>query len=203
MDSQASANNPIVFDKHKNLSISTLAVVPDDVVNGTIFEVAPGDGFMFEANMPATICPADQPPSYDNAEVVYVTAVSGDSITLRRGDQGSFRRAVAAGWLIVGSITTKAVTDLEDAVHAIISSAPGGANDLAAFQAALADGDRNFTSDFGVTADLTVQHGLGKYPSVTVINSAGDEVEGEVKHVDTNSLRVTFSAPFAGTVICN
>jgi hypothetical protein len=48
-----------------------------------------------------------------------------------------------------------------------------------------------------------VNHNLGKYPSVTVIDSAGDICEGSVDNLSKNSLTVTFSAPFSGSVICN
>ena len=43
-----------------------------------------------------------------------------------------------------------------------------------------------------------VTHFLGKYPSVSVTDSSGSEVEGEVQYIDSNNLLLTFSAPFAG-----
>lgn len=64
-------------------------------------------------------------------------------------------------------------------------------------------GDLNFTQSFTSTTSVTVNHNLGKYPSVTVIDSAGDECEGLVDHISVNSLTVSFSAAFSGTVICN
>jgi hypothetical protein len=64
-------------------------------------------------------------------------------------------------------------------------------------------GDANFTQNFSVTTSVTVTHNLGKYPSVTVLDSAGDECEGSVDHLSINQLVVTFSAPFSGIVVCN
>lgn len=64
-------------------------------------------------------------------------------------------------------------------------------------------GDLTFTQPFGVTSSVTVNHNLGKFPSVTVIDSAGDEVEGAVDHLNANSLTVTFAAPFSGVVYLN
>jgi hypothetical protein len=64
-------------------------------------------------------------------------------------------------------------------------------------------GDLHYSQDFLVTSFITVQHNLGKFPSVTVINSAGDEVEGDVSYIDQNSLTVGFSGAFSGTVKCN
>lgn len=51
--------------------------------------------------------------------------------------------------------------------------------------------------------EWAVDHNLGKYPSITVIDSSGSEVLGEVVHVSLNSLVVRFSASFSGTAICN
>jgi hypothetical protein len=43
-----------------------------------------------------------------------------------------------------------------------------------------------------------IAHNLEKYPSVTIFDFSGAEVEAEVSHTDTNNLIVTFSVPFAG-----
>lgn len=43
-----------------------------------------------------------------------------------------------------------------------------------------------------------VAHGLGKYPSVTIIGLDGGEYEAQVDHVDQNNALLTFSEPFAG-----
>lgn len=43
-----------------------------------------------------------------------------------------------------------------------------------------------------------ITHNLGKIPSVTVTDSSGTEIEGDVLHNDSNSLKLTFSAAFAG-----
>ena len=48
-----------------------------------------------------------------------------------------------------------------------------------------------------------ISHGLGKYPSVVIVDSAGTQVIGEVVYLSLNWLEVSFSAPFAGTVHCN
>jgi hypothetical protein len=48
-----------------------------------------------------------------------------------------------------------------------------------------------------------VNHNLGRYPSVTVIDSAGDEVEGDIKYNNSNQITLTFSAPFGGQAFIN
>jgi len=49
----------------------------------------------------------------------------------------------------------------------------------------------------------TVNHSLEKFPSVSIVDSAGDTVEGSVKHINSNSLTITFSAAFAGKAYLN
>ena len=44
-----------------------------------------------------------------------------------------------------------------------------------------------------------IAHGLGGYPTVVVIDSAGSVVEGDVEYDSTEQVTLTFSAGFAGT----
>ena len=43
-----------------------------------------------------------------------------------------------------------------------------------------------------------IRHGLNFYPNVTVMDSGGSTVEGELEHESKNRLRVIFSAPISG-----
>lgn len=43
-----------------------------------------------------------------------------------------------------------------------------------------------------------IQHNLGFYPNVTVVDSAGTIVEGEIEYTDVNNIRLTFSDSFSG-----
>lgn len=49
----------------------------------------------------------------------------------------------------------------------------------------------------------TVSHHLGKYPSVTVADSAGSAVIGDILYLDENTVQLTFSAAFSGTAYLN
>lgn len=65
-------------------------------------------------------------------------------------------------------------------------------------------GDLNYTHIQGVADTIwNINHNLGKYPSVTVLDSALNEVVGDVQNIDTNNLRLTFSAIFSGTATLN
>lgn len=48
-----------------------------------------------------------------------------------------------------------------------------------------------------------IDHPLGGYPSVTVVDTAGTTVFGRVDYVSPSSVRVEFSAPVAGSAFLN
>lgn len=65
-------------------------------------------------------------------------------------------------------------------------------------------GDLNATHLQALAADIwQVVHNLGKRPAVTVVDSAGDTVEGSVSYLDSNRLSITFSAAFSGSAFLN
>lgn len=49
----------------------------------------------------------------------------------------------------------------------------------------------------------TVNHNLGYYPNVTVVDSAGTNVVGEVVYESINKLTIKFSAAFSGKAYCS
>ena len=48
-----------------------------------------------------------------------------------------------------------------------------------------------------------IQHNLGKFPSITVIDTADTVVTGEYTYTDNNNVTLTFSAGFAGKAYLN
>jgi hypothetical protein len=48
------------------------------------------------------------------------------------------------------------------------------------------------------SAQWTINHNLGLYLPVVVLDTSGDFVEGDVVYVDPNTIVITFSAPFSG-----
>jgi hypothetical protein len=44
----------------------------------------------------------------------------------------------------------------------------------------------------------TITHNLGRYPAVTVVDSAGTPVIGKVIYVSANQVTVTFTSAFSG-----
>jgi len=65
-------------------------------------------------------------------------------------------------------------------------------------------GDLNYIHNQAVPdATWTITHGLGKFPSVSVVDSAGSLVFGETVHINSAQLTVSFSAGFAGKAYLN
>ena len=65
-------------------------------------------------------------------------------------------------------------------------------------------GDLSFTYVQGVASTTwNIQHTLGKFPSITVIDTANTVVTGEYTYDDINNVTLTFSAAFAGTAYLN
>ena len=48
-----------------------------------------------------------------------------------------------------------------------------------------------------------IQHNLGKFPSITVIDTGDTVVTGEYTYIDNNNVTLTFSAGFAGKAYLN
>jgi hypothetical protein len=64
--------------------------------------------------------------------------------------------------------------------------------------------DATFTKCFESAAQVwNINHNLGEYPSVTVVDLDNNVVVGEVDYLNTNQIRVSFSRPFAGCAFLN
>ena len=98
-------------DTHKNFAKGTLTNSPGTA--GTSFVLGSGEGSLFAANMPVTIVPAQTQPDSTNAEIGYVTNVSTDTLTVTRAQESTTAKNAQAGWLVLGTITAKALTDIE------------------------------------------------------------------------------------------
>ena len=65
-------------------------------------------------------------------------------------------------------------------------------------------GDKHYVHKQETSSDTwEVTHNLGKEPAVTVTDSAGTEVIGEVEYVSLNKCILRFQAPFSGKAIFN
>ena len=66
------------------------------------------------------------------------------------------------------------------------------------------DSDKHYNHTQSIPDNIwVISHNLGKYPAVSVIDSSGSEVEGEILHTDSNTVIVTFAAAFSGKAFLN
>lgn len=99
----------------------------------------------------------------------------------------------------VGVLTTKAL------------GSPGGVAPLdenskvpLAHMPVVDGGDANYTHyQSSAAANWTVEHGLGKLPSVTVLDSANTVYIAKITHLDFNRLVVSLGFQMTGRAICN
>lgn len=107
------------FDNHPNLAIGTVLTAPNPANSGTNLTLNPGEGARFRANSPCTFVPPERMPNPANAEIGYITAVTGDQLTIQRHREGTTARAITTGWTVIAGPTAKTFTDIEDAVDAV------------------------------------------------------------------------------------
>lgn len=53
------------------------------------------------------------------------------------------------------------------------------------------------------SAEWTVQHNLDKYPSVTVVDSAENEIVADIEYLDKNTVRITMTGASKGRAYFN
>src|SRR4051812_47728316 len=103
------------FDAHKNLAVSAVATAPSPATSGTSLVVTTGHGTRFPAvPFNATIWPVATQPTPANAEIVRVTAISTDTLTITRAQESSSARTVIVGDQIAATISAKTLSDVED-----------------------------------------------------------------------------------------
>ena len=105
------------FDAHANLAYSTLVSAPTPALSGTALSVASGQGALFPAvPFNATVWPPNVMPITTNAEIVRVTNITADVLTIARAQESTTAMPLAVGYQIANTITKKVITDIESAV---------------------------------------------------------------------------------------
>lgn len=108
-----------VFDQHANLAVGTITVAPSPATSGTSLTLQSGQGALFPTPpFNATYTPASSSPTSTNAEIVRVTAIVGDVLTITRAQESSSAQSITIGGTIANSVTAKIFTDIETAVNA-------------------------------------------------------------------------------------
>ena len=113
------------FDAHANLASAVVDTPPSPDDSGTSLVVAAGHGARFPAadgagnnEFMAVIYPDGDFPTLDNAEVVRVTEVATDTLTIVREQESTTAINVAAGNRIMGVLSSAMVGALETVLNA-------------------------------------------------------------------------------------
>lgn len=102
------------FDQHRNFAYSTVATAPSPADSGTSLVVAAGEGSRFPTPpFNATVWPASAQPLPGTAEIVRVTAIATDTLTIVRAQEGSTARSIVVGDQIAATITDRILRDVE------------------------------------------------------------------------------------------
>ena len=110
-------------DAHKNFAKTVVATAPAPALSGTTLVVAAGDGAKFPTvPFNATIWPVNTEPTTANAEIVRVTTVATDTLTITRAQETSPARTVLVGDQIMAGVTAKTLTDIENGVSPTIQT---------------------------------------------------------------------------------
>lgn len=126
----------MAYSPHANLAVSTVATAPSPATSGTSLVVAAGEGARFPSSgsFPATVWPQGQNPTPANAEIVLVTAVSTDTLTITRAQEGTSARTVVVGDYLAATVTAKSLTDIEAQTDYVIDTQIGtGASGVLTF----------------------------------------------------------------------
>lgn len=114
-----------MFDNHRNLSIGTIHLAPIPSTSGTSLTLVTGQGAFFQPNNPCTLIPAGLQPTPANAEIGYITDVTGDALTITRAQEGSTARSVDAGWVVIAGPTAKTFMDIESVLTTLKTKLDG------------------------------------------------------------------------------
>ena len=114
--------------------------------------------------------------------------------------------------------------DNSTVINTTIASGPtvaavvtNGARGKSAYEVWLDEGHEGSAADFlnwlkqdsykhiqsAALAEWTIYHNLGKFPSVTIVDSVDRVVYGEIDYIDENTVKVSFKAAFSGRAYLN
>lgn len=110
------------FDAHGNFVYGTVTACPSPATSGTHLSVKFAAGTTIPTPpFNCVVWPRNVQPLAGNAEIVRVTARTGEALTIERTQEGSAARTVLVGDQFAAAITAKALTDVQSALAGIES----------------------------------------------------------------------------------
>ena len=132
--------------------------------------------------------------------VAFVDYLVGNNILIsEQNDISNFGHFTIDSYTTNGNVSTLNLTNL---------FGNGNLEDKKSYDFAVftlsSQGVPTFVFNQGVPATTwNIQHNLGKFPSITVIDTADTVVTGQYEYTDKNNVTLTFSAGFAGKAYLN
>ena len=114
--------------------------------------------------------------------------------------QIQLRRDTATNWTTNNPILAEGEPSLEtDTGRLKFGDGTTAYNSLPYF-----DSDKTFNFVQGVGATTwTINHNLGKFPSVSIFDSADTPLKGQIEHTDNNNLEINFNKNISGKAYLN
>lgn len=107
----------MTFDAHANFVAAVVAIAPNPPLTATSLTLSTGQGSLLPTPpFNAIVWATRVQPATTNAEIVRVTGVATDTLTIVRHQEGSTARQIVAGDQFVAGITAKTIQDIEAAI---------------------------------------------------------------------------------------
>lgn len=103
------------MDAAANFAVGTVATAPSPATSGTSLTLTTGEGARFPAvPFNAVLVPTGTAPDayYTSAEIVRVTGISTDTLTITRAQEGTSAQSVATGWYVMLAPTANTIQSI-------------------------------------------------------------------------------------------
>jgi hypothetical protein len=128
--------------------------------------------------------------------------VGNDILISKQNDISAFGHFTIDSYTSNGGVYTLALTLVGSGSNGVISE--NAFYDFAVFTLSSGLADKTFEyTQVAPSATWNIQHNLGKFPSITVIDTLDTVVVGQYTYIDNNNVTLTFSAGFAGKAYLN
>lgn len=160
--------------------------------NTDFFVLASTQGWSFDGLPFVVVLDRGQP----NEEKVLCSGISGDTVVVATNGRG-YDDTLPADHSVGSPIRHVLSSDVVEETNAHVNDAARDDHTQYLKTADVAPSTYRHVQSIPL-ATWTIVHHLGFRPNLTVMDSAGNVVEGNIVHLDSNQLTVTFSAPFGG-----
>lgn len=180
----------MAIDAHSNFAYSTVATAPSPANSGTSLVVDAGDGALFPAvPFNATVWPAGAQPLVSNAEIVRVTDITTDTLTITREQEDTTARTITVGDQIAATISVKTFTDIESFIIPTVTTVTTDTSLVATsgkflIECDTTNGDVTITLPSAVdnTAEFTIVKTDSSSNSVIVVGSINGDTSMTIEY---------------------